>query len=503
MTIQTTVLGYRPALQELVWSGANNTSMTAYLWGGGGGGGGNDSNPGGAGQGGGFARIDFSINNGDRLLIAVGGGGTAGGSRSGGAAGGTAGSSAVSRQLLNTRFNTPDNGPVISGYTNGAWCNFLNTYGVWAITQNAANFDRTYTINVPIAGDFTVVGSCDNFGDVFIDGSRVLHMPGFQNTYSTTVPLTAGTHVVRIVGTNTGGPGGVAVTIAGGESFSGGNGGRAGFSGSSGGGGGGGGATAVSLNGIIIAAAGGGGGGGGGGNRGAAAGQNAPGSSGQAAPGVSSGQDGTDKFGDGGGGGGGGGGWAGGNGGFVPSGDQGGFAGVGGSSLGSEFQDTNNRTAANNTSPFYQGTAGQGGAATQAGSNGLAVIVAEIPGVFVHDGSKFVETKQTWIKRNNEWVPVNITYIKNNNIWNPVLGSFAPTFELLIGQFGIESRPQTFDSVPTFSFIGTFFVGDSGGGGGWESGGFDGGGGGGGDFGGTNGSAVNSNSSDFGGGTFA
>jgi hypothetical protein len=468
MAIQTITLGYRPGLQELVWDGADDTPVTAYLWGGGGGGGGNDSNPGGNGQGGGFARIDFVINNGDLLSVAVGGGGTAGASGRGSAAGGTAGASAVSRQVLNTRFNTPDNGAVISGYTNSAWCSFLNTYGVWAVTQTAANFDRTYTINVPAAGEFTVVGSCDNFGDVFIDGVAVLHMPGFRDTYSTIVSLTSGSHTVRIVGTNTGGPGGVAVTITGGESFSGGNGGRAGAAGSSGGGGGGGGATAVSLNGLIIAAASGGGGGGGGGNRGAARGQDAPGSSGQAGAGVSSGQDGTNKNGDGGGGGGGGGGWRGGNGGFVPSGDQGGFAGVGGVSYGSVSQDAPGRTAANTASDFYQGTAGLGGTATLAGSNGLAVIVAEIPGVFVHNGTNFVETEKTWIKINNNWTPVQAIYTKQNGIWSPVRGSFAPTFNLVVGQFGIESRPQVPDvPEPVFST-----GGDSGGGGGWDGGGW-------------------------------
>lgn len=468
MAIQTTVLGYRPGLQELVWNGSDNTLMTAYLWGGGGGGGGNDSNPGGTGQGGGYAKIDFVVNNGDVLSVAVGGGGGAGASGRGSAPGGTAGASAVSRQVFNTRFNTPDNGAVISGYTNPAWSSFLNTYGVWVVTQTAANFDRSYTVNVPVAGDFTVVGSCDNFGDVFIDGVRVLHMPDFRNTFSTIVPLTSGNHVVRIVGTNTGGPGGVAVTITGGESFSGGNGGRAGAAGSSGGGGGGGGATAVSLNGLIIAAASGGGGGGGGGNRGAAAGQTAPGSSGQAGDGVSSGQDGTDKNGDGGGGGGGGGGWRGGNGGFVPSGDQGGFAGSGGVSYGTETQGTFTRNAANNTSPFYQGSAGLGGSATQAGSNGVAVIVATIPGVFVHNGTSFVETTGTWIKQNNNWVPVKATYIRENNAWRPVRGSFAPVFDLVVGQFGIESRPQVPDiPEPVFS------TGDSsGGGGGWDGGGW-------------------------------
>jgi hypothetical protein len=92
-TKQIRALGYTNSLQQLVWTGNNNTRVTAYLWGGGGGGGGNDRGIGGAGGGGGFTQYSFTISNGDVLVVAVGGAGGAGGSGASGAAGGRGGSS--------------------------------------------------------------------------------------------------------------------------------------------------------------------------------------------------------------------------------------------------------------------------------------------------------------------------------------------------------------------------------------------------------------------------
>jgi hypothetical protein len=218
----------------------------------------------------------------------------------------------------------------------------------------------------------------------------------------------------------------------------GGNGGTAGPSGSSGGGGGGGGATVLLKDNTVIGIAGGGGGGGGGGNTGAAAGQNAPGNSGQGSN--PSGGDGTNKTGDGGGGGGGGGGLLGGNGGSVPGGDQGGFAGSFGTGLGDITFNATGRNAANNSSNFYVGSAGAGGIATTSGSAGLAVIEFGITGIHVHDGTDFRPVNQIYIKNNNVWQPVNRTWIKQNNVWTPIVGSFAPQFSKISGNYGVPSK---------------------------------------------------------------
>jgi len=119
-------------------------------------------------------------------------------------------------------------------------------------------------VNFPQSSDYTITGSCDNYGYVFIDDVQVLSIGGFGTTYSATVNIGAGNHQVRIEGTNTGGPASIGVTISGiNQCYSGATGGQPGPSGSSGAGGGSGAATVLFLNGTIIGVAGGGGGGGG------------------------------------------------------------------------------------------------------------------------------------------------------------------------------------------------------------------------------------------------
>jgi hypothetical protein len=86
-------LGFSNSNQQLTWTANYSVPVTAYLWGGGGGGGGNDSNPGGNGSGGGFSQIDFLLDPGDTLTVAVGSPGRGGASRTGSAPGGNPGAS--------------------------------------------------------------------------------------------------------------------------------------------------------------------------------------------------------------------------------------------------------------------------------------------------------------------------------------------------------------------------------------------------------------------------
>ena len=263
-------LGYSGTTQRLTVDANMGDTVTVYLWGGGGGGGGNDSNPGGYGQAGGYSEETFSVSPGDTIDVAVGGAG-GGGSSGSGAAGGIAGGSFQFAQDWSTLQFT---GPPFFRYTNRTYCPFLNTYGVWTDSYYAATFDQTVVINFPYSGYYTITGSCDNYGYVYIDGVQQLYMGGFQTTYSNTVYVNGGNRSVRIYGINTGGPAAIGVVITGASgSYSGAPGGRSGYSGGSGAGGGSGGATVVLKNGSVVAVAGGGAGGGGGGNVGAAAGQ--------------------------------------------------------------------------------------------------------------------------------------------------------------------------------------------------------------------------------------
>ena len=434
-------LGYTAGVQRLVWPSGTDIPVTAYLWGGGGGRGGVDSSPGGAGQGGGFTQVDFFVNGGDIIEVAVGGAGGPGASGRGGVPGGTAGASYDLQFSFDTR--TAAANPEVVPSTNSKYTSFLNTYGVWVSPTSARNFDRSYVVNFPVTGEYTFTGSVDNYGSIYVDDVLILEMPGesrlliggdaYRNTFSVNWPVEVGEHTVRIVGVNTGGPGSIALTIGGGGSYSGGRGGNAGRSGASGAGGGGGGATVIFKNGVRLAVAGGGGGGGGGGNRGAARGQNAPGTTGQAADGVNNGQNGQNKSGDGGGGGGGGGGLNGGNGGLAVVGDQGGLAGTGGSSS-SPAENPSGPNAGGRGNPYYPGSAGQAGVA------GAAVLLFEQPSFYVHTGSVFTPVKNTWVNLNDTWVPVQSTHVNQDGVWQPLLGSFAPAFTVIPEKFGIASR---------------------------------------------------------------
>ena len=431
--------GYTGSLQQLIWAQGNNVPVTAYLWGGGGGGGGNDSNRGGNGCGAGFTPVQFTINVGDVLEVAVGGSGGPGAGGSG-AAGGNAGASLVLQNDFNTITNAAS--PPVFPQFNSAYCTFLNTYGVWVNPTSAAVFDRTYTVNFPVSGDYQFTASVDNYAEFFIDGASAFFANSYTNEYTVSIPVSAGNHSIRILGTNTGGPGAVALTISQGVSYSGGRGGNSGGAGSSGAGGGGGGGTVILLNGTPIGAAGGGAGGGGGGNTGggAAIGQSAPGDRGQAPVGENAGQNGTNKSGDGGGGGGGGGGWAGGNGGTTPGGDTGGFAGAFGLSSGA-YQNPVGIQPGGITNPYYPGQAGRGGSfGGGSGVPGYAVFEFEVPGTFVHAGVSFQPVTQTYVKLNNVWQPVQSTYIKKDGVWATINGSEAPGFSNVPGRFGINPR---------------------------------------------------------------
>lgn len=437
-------LGYTTYTQRLVWSLGDNVPVTAYLWGGGGGGGGNDSASGGAGGGGGFTQFNFVINNGDTLECAIGGGGGAGGSGRSQAAGGAGGAGYEYGLSFNLK-QQPN--PGINDYTNTNYCSFLNTNGVWVNPVTAASFDKSYTVNFPITGNYTFVGSCDNYGYVYLDGNEVLYMGGFTSTYTSYVRVTAGVHTIRVVATNTGGPGSVALTIGSvGSSYSGGNGGAAGPSGSSGGGGGGGGATVAFLNGTFIGVAAGGAGGGGGGNVGSATGQSAPGTSGNAADGVSAGMNGKNKSGDGGGGGGGGGGLGGGNGGNLRDGDQGGLAGGNGRSS-APFELPSGIIPGGTSNQYYTGRVGYGGAPAAPGAAGYAMFVFDVTGVSVHWGGAFAPVSKAYIKQSNDWKLVKSIYVKESGVWRLVNGGAVPAFGASPSSFGLNPRPYQQNQV--------------------------------------------------------
>ena len=444
MSTTTRVLGFTSGIQRLVWSGPPGT-IYAHLWGGGGGLGGNDAFVGGNGTGGGYAFESFTVVDGDVIDVAVGGPGGNGLSGARGYGGGAAGASlSLSSLTFNTR--TAPASPPVGVYFDPNWGSFLNTYGIWeASTAGATNFERTYSVNFPTTGLYTFTFSVDNIGDVSVDGVVVISLPvqsraNFIYSYQTTVNISAGTRSVRVRGVNTGGPGSIAVTIAGGVTLSGGRGGNPGPSGVSGGGGGGGGATGILLNDTVLSVAGGGGGGGGGGRF--TAGQTAPGPRGQGSIGVYAGQDGQDHPGDGGGGGGGGGGWAGGNGGSIGDGDVGAQAG----SFGLSAAPSENPSGSNpggRSNQYYKAGVAQGATASQPATGGYAAIVIETSGTNINAGGTYIPVQNVYIKDGGIWKEAKTIWVNDSGIWKPVAGGIPPLFNSIPNTIGVNSRPYT------------------------------------------------------------
>ena len=457
MPIQSRPVGYTNSVQSLtVYPLNTNAQITAHLWGGGGGGGGNDSGPGGAGSGGGFTIATFGCSKGDELLIAVGGGG-GGGRSGGGASGGSGGSSYIGYSVFNTRQLAGTNG-LVAVTLSYAWSSFMNAYAVWN-ANGASNLDVSTTVNFPITGVYVFQTAFDNSATVYLDGVSVASSAdSFTSSVTNNVAVTGGSHTLRIVGYNSGGPAGVAVAINSGTSFSGAPGGSAGPQGGSGGGGGGGGSTILLQNNQIQAVAGGGGGGGGAGNP--SPGGTSPGPHGRTSVGFN-GESGANHPTDGGGGGGGGGGYDGGTGGGGNGGayggwpgasDTGGQAGNPGASWSYLYPngfDPNGRTPGGQSGISVPDNVGLGGASGGGnGGNGYLVIYMEVPGVFVNQNGTYYSTKEIYVKDNNIWKRTNALYININGVWQEAAGPQITNFVTVSGGFGMVPRSSPYGYSP-------------------------------------------------------
>lgn len=459
--------GFTGSIQRLTVDSSISGLCNIYAWGGAGGGGAGDGGGfGGNGSGGNFSRSTISVDPGDVLDVIVGGPGGMGVTASAGA-GGTSGAGLFTELLWSAKYAGPNQtgnqAPLTTNYVNGAYCEFLNSHGIWDSSVSEAYFeDRSWVVNFPSTGWYTFMISCDNTGSIFFDGTVFLSSIGFDRVAFRRAFVTAGNHTITINGYNSGGPGSIAAAVLFGEwftdetsytfpgnSFAGGLGGRAGPSGSSGGGGGGGGCTIVRKNGVIVAAAGGGGGGGGAGQFGFVDECNAPGQ----LVSLAGTQGGTPPPapGDRGGGAGGGGGFSsltgfyGGQ--FGPSRDQEqtGFGGSYGYSLGDTVGYTNGRSAAQSSSVYYDASRALGGAgfrpnvqSQSPGTSGYVVLEFDQFGTSVRANGSWEEVQAAWIRNNNAWTRVNSTWIKNNGAWTLVQGTnnTAPGFVNLFTQTG-------------------------------------------------------------------
>jgi len=100
-------------------------------------------------------------------------------------------------------------------YSEPNYCDWLNEHGAWTSNKKDLTFDRTFSVEIKVAGVHTFTSSADNSGFIYLDGSStpLVTVRGFTTTYTGTASLSVGTHTVRVVGNNTGGPGAIGLTI--------------------------------------------------------------------------------------------------------------------------------------------------------------------------------------------------------------------------------------------------------------------------------------------------
>ena len=94
------------------------------------------------------------------------------------------------------------------GQTNPAWSSLLNTYSVWQ-----GNGTYTWSVFFPVTTNYVISSSIDNYGSIFIDGTKVLDVPTFSAVYNATTSVTAGWHTITITAVDTGVVGSLAATI--------------------------------------------------------------------------------------------------------------------------------------------------------------------------------------------------------------------------------------------------------------------------------------------------
>ena len=158
-----------------------------------------------AGGGGGAGGYSGAGGNGGQVGTAPGS--SAGGAGVGGKTNADDGNRILTAGTEYIAFNLAKSATSSKSTTNGLYCSFLNTNGVWLTSGPSQTFDQTFTVNFPYTSYYTVTASCDNIGYVYLDGSQILTAPSYHTTYTANVRITAGSHTIRCLGQNTGATG--------------------------------------------------------------------------------------------------------------------------------------------------------------------------------------------------------------------------------------------------------------------------------------------------------
>jgi hypothetical protein len=136
---------------------------------------------------------------------------------------GYGGSGATANDLVRTLVAEYIKFPTHSDYR---WGSHMNSYAVWGDHQKTPTFEST-VVNVQFpGGPVTFQISADNYGEVRIDGSKVVSTTTFTGSATKTLTIDAGKHEITLSGYNvgsvsSGNPAGISVSIHKGKSASG------------------------------------------------------------------------------------------------------------------------------------------------------------------------------------------------------------------------------------------------------------------------------------------
>ena len=280
---------------------------------------------------------------------------------------------------------------------NGAYCAFLNTYGVWDNADQDPWQHYSYEVYFHISGDYLFRLSADNFGYIYVDNNYYVgNTPGnstetdYNQTYDFYRYVSAGWHTIDVYGRNFGGPASVAAAIIspGSSTY-----------------------TWTTRDGYDS----------------------------QSYVRNGRGGKGQDKQADGGGGGGGGGGLLGGSGGTTPGGDIGAYSGDYGYEYQIESTRSYNRLLIDNNPYGY----GQGGGFGDAGIGGAAIIESVKTDIKYKSGGQFIDVKEIFVKNASSWNKVQEVYVKQNGYWQRLYGDNTPNVYSLSVLFNNTSGIMT------------------------------------------------------------
>lgn len=86
---------------------------------------------------------------------------------------------------------------------NRVWCDLLKNYGVWNTDGATNNINISKIVNFPITGYYYVEASADDYGSMFINGAKLLDIPGYSEPVSGLIYLEEGNYAVQLTATNT------------------------------------------------------------------------------------------------------------------------------------------------------------------------------------------------------------------------------------------------------------------------------------------------------------